>query len=133
MSMTDPIADFLTRIRNAVQRKHAELKCPGSLLKQELASVLKKEGFISDWQSGHTDDGKPLLSVELKYDREGASVIRGIRRISTPGLRRYAGYKHLSTVLSGQGISIISTSKGVKTDAECREQKLGGEVLCQVW
>lgn len=133
MSMTDPIADFLTRIRNAALRKHVDLKCPGSLLKQEIATVLKKEGFISDWQPGHTDDGKAILSVELKYDGQGASVIRGIKRISTPGLRRYVGYKGMLPIWNGQGISIISTSKGVKTDAECRELKLGGEVLCEVW
>ena len=133
MSMTDPIADFLTRIRNAALRGHAQLKCPGSLIKQEIADVLKKEGFIQDWQAGHTDDGKPSLSVELKYDREGASVIRGIRRVSKPGLRRYAGYKNLAAVLSGQGISIVSTSRGMMTDVDCRQQKLGGEVICEVW
>ena len=133
MSMTDPIADLLTRIRNATQRKHAQLTCPSSLLKQEIADVLKREGFISGWQAGHTEDGKPELSVELKYDRQGASVIRGIRRVSTPGLRRYAGYKHLSPVLNGQGVSIVSTSRGVMTDVDCRQQKLGGEVICEVW
>jgi small subunit ribosomal protein S8 len=133
MSMTDPIADFLTRIRNATLRRHAQLELPGSLLKQEIAEVLKKEGFIRDWRAGHTADGKPSLSVELKYDRQGASVIRGIRRVSTPGLRRYSGYQTMSPVLSGQGISIVSTSKGVLTDTECRERKLGGEVICEVW
>jgi small subunit ribosomal protein S8 len=133
MSMTDPIADLLTRIRNAALRKHADLKLPGSLIKQEIADVLKREGFITNWQAGHSDDGKAVLSVELKYDRQGASVIRGIKRVSTPGLRRYAGYKHMPLILNGQGISIVSTSRGVKTDAECRAEKLGGEVLCEVW
>jgi small subunit ribosomal protein S8 len=131
--MSDPVADFLTRIRNAAARRHAEFKCPGSLLKQDIADVLKKEGFIQDWQAGHTEDGKPTLTVSLKYDKQGGSVIRGIRRVSTPGLRRYTGYRGLTRVLNGQGISIVSTSRGIFTDAQCREQKLGGEVLCEVW
>ena len=133
MSMTDPIADFLTRIRNAAERKHAQLDCPGSLLKQEIADVLKREGFITNWQAGHSTDGKPLLSVELKYDPQGSSVIRGLRRVSKPGLRRYAGYKHIGKVLNGQGVAIVSTSHGLMTDVDCREKKLGGEVLCEVW
>jgi len=131
--MSDPVADFLTRIRNAAQRRHPQFQCQGTLLRQEVADVLKREGFIQDWQAAHTEDGKPLLNVSLKYDEQGESAIRGIRRVSTPGLRRYVGYRDLTRVLNGQGISIVTTSKGMFTDAQCREQKLGGEIICEVW
>jgi len=131
--MSDPVADFLTRIRNAAQRRHAQLQCQGSLIRQEIAEVLKREGFIQHWEATHSEDGKPLLNVSLKFDKQGASAIRGIKRISTPGLRRYRGYRELKQVWNGQGIAILTTSKGVFTDAQCREQKLGGEVICEVW
>ncbi len=133
MSMSDPIADFLTRIRNATMRKHADLESPGNRLKIEVARVLKQEGFVRDYNGFNTEKGMKRIGVELKYDKKGASVIRGIQRISKPGLRKYVGYKDLDTVLNGQGIAIVSTSQGVFTDAECREKKIGGEVLCHVW
>jgi small subunit ribosomal protein S8 len=133
MSMTDPIADFLTHIRNAIMRKHASVESPSSKLKEEIAKVLKKEGFIEDWSQSKTPRGMLRIVVTLKYDAQGASVIRGLKRVSTPGLRRHAGFDKLKPVLSGQGMAILTTSKGVLTDFECRDQKVGGEVICHVW
>jgi small subunit ribosomal protein S8 len=133
MSMTDPIADFLTRIRNATMRKHAQVEIPASNVKIEIAKVLKQEGFIEDWLTFDSEQGLPRIVVNLKYDEGGESVLRGIKRISRPGLRWQAGYRDLTPVLSGQGVAIVSTSKGVLADYQCREQKVGGEVLCQVW
>ena len=133
MSMTDPVADFLTHIRNATMRKHATVESPASKLKIELAKVLKQEGFIEDWLSFNSENGRPRIMVNLKYDEAGDSVLRGIKRISRPGLRRQAGYRDMSPVLAGQGIAIISTSKGMLTDYDCRQQKVGGEVICHVW
>ncbi len=133
MSMTDPVADFLTHIRNATMRKHATVESPASKLKIELAKVLKQEGFIEDWLSFNSEKGMPRIMVNLKYDEAGDSVLRGIKRISRPGLRRQAGYRDMSPVLAGQGIAIISTSKGMLTDYDCRQQKVGGEVICHVW
>lgn len=133
MSMTDPIADFLTHIRNALMRKHARVESPSSKLKLEVARVLKEEGFIDDWNFFENDDGHARVEVILKYDKNGESVIRGLKRISRPGLRRHEGYQNLNPVLNGQGIAIVTTSKGVVTDLACRENKIGGEVLCHVW
>ena len=134
MSMTDPMADFLTHIRNAIMRRHPTVESPSSHLKEHVAEVLKKEGFIEDWKVTPSEEsGLSRILVTLKYDGQGASVIRGIKRISTPGLRRHAGYGDLAPVLNGQGIAIVSTSKGVMSDFECRDQKVGGEVICHVW
>lgn len=133
MSMTDPIADFLTHIRNALMRKHATVDSPSSKLKAEIARVLKEEGFVSDFLTYQDERGLPRIEVTLKYDKDGDSVIRGLQRVSRPGLRRHAGYDGLPPVYSGQGVAIVTTSKGVLTDLACREQKVGGEVLCQVW
>jgi small subunit ribosomal protein S8 len=133
MSMTDPVADFLTHIRNAIMRKHATVESPASKLKAEIAKVLKREGFIEDFAQAKSNAGHPKLVVTLKYDAHGASVIRGLKRISTPGLRKHAGKDDLKPVLSGQGVAILSTSKGLMTDFECRDQKVGGEVICHVW
>jgi len=131
--MTDPVADFLTHIRNAIMRKHATVESPSSKLKEEIAKVLKREGFIEDFNQAKSARGLPRLVVTLKYDDQGASVIRGLKRISTPGLRKHAGFDKLKPVLSGQGVAIVTTSKGVMTDFECRDQKVGGEVICHVW
>jgi small subunit ribosomal protein S8 len=131
--MTDPIADFLTRIRNAIMRKHATVEVPSSKMKEEIAKALKREGFIEDYAVARTPAGLPRLVVTLKYDGSGASVIRGLERVSTPGLRRHAGFAKLKPVLNGQGVAILTTSKGVLTDFECRDQKVGGEVICHVW
>lgn len=133
MSMTDPIADFLTHIRNALMRKHASVESPASKIKVEIARVLKDEGFILDWSIFDNEQGLSRIAIDLKYDQDGDSVIRGIQRVSRPGLRRHTGYRALTPVLNGQGIAVVTTSKGVLTDLSCREQKVGGEVLCHVW
>lgn len=133
MSMTDPIADFLTHIRNALMRKHASVESPSSKIKAEIAKVLKDEGFIADWSTFKDDRGLPRIAVDLKYDQRGDSVIRGIKRISRPGLRWHVKYRDLKPVYNGQGIAVVTTSKGLLTDLACREQKIGGEVLCHIW
>jgi small subunit ribosomal protein S8 len=133
MSMSDPVADFLTRVRNAVMRRHPTVECDASKLKAEIAKIMKQEGFITDYRSFKDPRGLPRLEVQLKYDHLGESVIRGVKRVSSPGLRRHEGYRKLRAVHSGQGIAIVTTSKGIMTDFDCREQKIGGEVLCQVW
>jgi len=133
MSMTDPVADFLTHIRNALMRKHASVRSPANKLKAEIAKVLKNEGFIEDWKAVEDDRGHPALELSLKYDRSGECVIRGLKRISRPGLRKHMGFENISPVFNGQGIAIVTTSQGVLTDFECRERKVGGEVLCYIW
>ena len=130
--MTDPIADMLTRIRNAVSVERPQVEMPVSKVKKGLAEVLKREGYIWDWT---TEDAKPVgqLRIELKYGPSGEQVIRKIKRVSKPGCRVYSRAKDLRPVLNGLGISILSTSKGVMSDREARQQKLGGEILCEVW
>ena len=130
--MTDPIADMLTRIRNAVSVERPEVEMPISKVKKGVAEVLKREGYIWDWQF---EEAAPVgnLRIELKYGPSGEKVIRNIRRISKPGCRVYSRSKDLRPVLNGLGISILSTSKGVMSDREARQQKIGGEVLCEVW
>ena len=131
MSMSDPIADLLTRIRNANQRMHAETRVPHSKIKQHILDVLKEEGFITGYEVMPSGAFRELV-VQLKY-YEGKRVIRNIERVSKPGLRTYQRSQDLKKVLGGQGISILSTSHGVMSDEECRLRKIGGEVLCQVW
>lgn len=133
MSMNDPVADFLTRIRNATMRKHATVESPSSNLRAEIARVLKQEGYIEDWYTFNSERGLPQILVNLRYDAEGDAILRGLKRVSRPGLRRHLGFRELTPVMNGQGVAIVSTSKGVMTDYECRQQKLGGEVLCHVW
>ena len=129
--MTDPIADMLTRIRNANQMKHATVSMPASRLKLEILNVLKNEGYISEYEK--IEDGKQgIIKVTLKYV-EKTRVIKGLKRISKPGLRVYAKSSELPKVLNGLGIAIISTSNGIMTDREARQQKLGGEVIALVW
>ena len=131
MVMTDPIADMLTRIRNANQMKHATVSMPASRLKLEISNVLKNEGYISEYEK--IEDGKQgIIKVTLKYV-EKTRVIKGIKRISKPGLRVYAKSNELPKVLNGLGVAIISTSNGIMTDREARQQKLGGEVVAFVW
>jgi small subunit ribosomal protein S8 len=132
MSMTDPIADLVTRVKNATREKHDKLEVPASRLKANIVRVLKEEGYIKNFRL-QREEGRPVIKVYLKYTGEGNSVIRGIRRISRPGLRRYSGYDGLPRPLSGAGIAIVSTSKGVMTGQRARVQKVGGEVLCEVW
>jgi small subunit ribosomal protein S8 len=130
--MTDPIADMLTRIRNAVRVERPHVDMPLSKVKRGLAEVLKREGYIWDWEEM---PGAPSsqLRVHLKYGPNGERVIRRIRRVSKPGRRVYSGATALRPVLGGLGISILSTSRGVISDREARQRKLGGEVLCEVW
>jgi small subunit ribosomal protein S8 len=132
--MTDPIADMLTCIRNAVRIERPRVELPLSKVKRGLAEVLKREGYIWDWRE-EQEQGAPQkqLSLELKYGPNGERVIRHIRRISKPGRRVYSQAGALKPVLNGLGISIISTSRGVISDREARQRNLGGEVLCEVW
>ena len=132
MSMTDPIADLLTRIRNATMEKHDRLEVPASRLKANIVRVLKEEGFIKNFRL-QRDEGRPVIKIYLKYSNEGDSVIQGIRRVSRPGLRKYTGYEEMPRPLSGAGIAIVSTSQGVMTGNRARVQKVGGEILCEVW
>ncbi|HPJ23360.1 MAG TPA: 30S ribosomal protein S8 [Bacillota bacterium] len=132
MVMTDPIADMLTRIRNANQMKHKTVDVPASKLKAEILAVLKQEGYITDFE--RIDDGvQGAIRVTLKYLENEERVIRGLKKISKPGLRVYAKTDDLPKVLNGLGIAIISTSRGLMTDRAARKQKIGGEVLAYVW
>lgn len=130
--MTDPIADMLTRIRNAVRIERPHVEVPASKVKRGLAEVLKREGYIWDWNESE-EDKFPLIHIELKYGPNGERVIRHIKRVSKPGRRIYNGATQLRPILNGLGISIVSTSRGVISDREARQQNLGGEVLCEVW
>jgi small subunit ribosomal protein S8 len=132
--MTDPIADMLTRIRNAVRIERPQVQMPLSKVKRGLAEVLKREGYIWDWRE-QQDESVPStqLLIELKYGPNGERVIRHIRRVSKPGRRVYSRATGLRPVLNGLGISIISTSRGVISDREARQRNLGGEVLCEIW
>ncbi len=132
MTMTDPIADFLTRIRNALMAKHETTDIPASKLKWRLAEILKEEGYIADAQ-WVGDPPKQMIRITLKYDPGESSVIQTLQRISRPGRRIYVTADQLPKVLNGLGVAIISTSRGVMTDRECRQQHIGGELLCQVW
>lgn len=131
MIMTDPIADMLTRIRNALQQKHASVSMPASNEKKAIAQILKNEGFIVDFNV--EGDVKKILNIELKYGPNNEKVISGLRRISKPGLRVYAKVENLPSVLNGLGIAIISTSNGMMTDKKARKNHLGGEVIAYVW
>jgi|SRR3989339_798633 len=132
MSMSDPIADMLTRIRNAILRKHDAVEVPASIIKESLAKVLLQEGFVAGVQTEPAAVGSSL-KIQLKYDAKGNSVIREIKRVSRPGLRVHKGCNELHPSLGGQGIFILSTSKGVLSDGECKKQNIGGEVLCEVF
>lgn len=129
---TDPIADFLTRIRNGYARSLATVDCPHSRIKESILSILKKEGLIADYELVK-ESRFPVLRVHLRYDTRRKPVLRDIRRLSKPGLRVYKTFAELTPVRSGMGTQIISTSKGVITDREARKLKVGGEVLCEVW
>ncbi len=132
MSMTDPIADMLTRIRNANQVSHQTVSMPSSKLKAQLAKLLKEEGFITDYSV--KEEGKfKVLEITLKYDAKNKPIITKLERISKPGLRNYSKAKNLPKVLGGMGIAVVSTSKGLLTDRKARKENLGGEVLCYVY
>ena len=132
MVTTDPIADLLTRIRNALTARHDTVSVPFSKMKKSIADILVAEGFIKSAEMG-SDDGHPVIEIVLKYGVKHERVITNLRRISKPGLRVYCGYEDLPKVLGGYGIAIISTSHGVITDKKARELKVGGEVLAYVW
>ena len=132
MNTTDPIADMLTRIRNANSSKHKTVDVPSSNMKKAIAKILFEEGYIKAFEE-IKDDVQGIIRITLKYDEKGARVIDGIKRISKPGLRVYASKDELPQVLNGLGIALISTSKGIKTDKEARNEGLGGEVLAYVW
>ncbi|MBR2890820.1 MAG: 30S ribosomal protein S8 [Bacilli bacterium] len=131
MVMTDPIADMLTRIRNAIQRKHETVSVPASKLKIEILRVLKEEGYISNYEKIE-DEKQGMISITLKYV-EKTPVIKGLKRISKPGLKVYAKRNELPKVLNGLGVAIVSTSRGVMSDRSARKENLGGEVLAFVW
>lgn len=132
MVMTDPIADYLTRIRNANMAKHDSVEIPASNIKKSISEILKREGFIRDYEVA--DDNKQgVIKIFLKYGPNGERVISGLKRISKPGLRNYVGAEELPKVLNGLGIAIVSTSAGVITDKEARQKGVGGEVIAYVW
>ena len=134
MTMTDPIADMLTRVRNANLAMHDEVVMPSSKLKEALAALLEKEGYIAGWSAEDaTDRPGRLLTIEMKYSESRERVISGIQRISKPGLRVYSKAAAVPRVLGGLGVAVVSTSKGLMTDREARRQRMGGEVLCYVW
>ncbi|MFQ5442093.1 MAG: 30S ribosomal protein S8 [Thermodesulfobacteriota bacterium] len=132
MTMTDPISDMLTRIRNAAQAKHKTVNVPASKLKKEVARILKEEGYIEDY-SMKKEGRWPVIRIALKYAPSQKNVITKIERVSKPGLRRYVDKKDVPRVLGGLGIAIISTSKGLLTDKKARELGVGGEVLCNIY
>lgn len=130
--MTDPIADMLTRIRNANVVKHETVDVPASNMKKELARILLEEGFVRGYDV--IEDGKQgIIRIQLKYGQSGERVISGLKRISKPGMRVYAANHEIPKVLNGLGISVISTSKGILTDKQARKENVGGEVICYVW
>jgi len=130
--MTDPISDFLTRLRNAGKARLDECVLPHSTLKESIAAILKTEGYIADYSAGADAQGHKTLVVKMKYV-DGASAITGITRVSSPGRRLYFRYTEIPRVLNGLGIGILSTSKGLMKDADCRRNKAGGELICNVW
>jgi small subunit ribosomal protein S8 len=131
--MTDPIADMLTRMRNALAARHERVQMPASQMKREIARILKEEGYIRDFRLHPSAHAHGVLDIELKYDVTNTSVIQGLRRVSTPGKRQYVAYREMPTVLDGAGIAILSTSRGILTDRQCRAGNVGGEVMCFVW
>jgi len=134
MTMTDPIADMLTRVRNANTAMHDEVRMPSSKQKEALAAILKKEGYIEDFSvAANGDRPGSTLTVTMKYSPERARTISGLRRVSKPGLRVYSPAKEVPRVLGGLGVAVVSTSQGLMTDREARKRNVGGEVLCFVW
>jgi len=131
MSWSDPIADMLTRVRNAQSAGIEIVEMPASRMKSDVAKVLKEEGYVSDYEI--EGDVKKVLRIALKYNSDAKPVIRGIRRESKPGLRKFCGWKDVPRVLGGLGVAVISTSSGVMSGVEARRRKLGGEIICSVW
>jgi small subunit ribosomal protein S8 len=135
MSMTDPVADFLTRLRNAAKAQHHDVVIPSSKLKRELARILKEQGYIEDYALQPPEAGRPneQITVVLKYTNERRPVISGLQRVSRPGQRTYVDHAHIPRIQGGMGTAIISTSKGVMTGHEARREGVGGEVVARVW
>jgi len=135
MSMTDPVADFLTRLRNGAKAQHHDVAIPSSKLKRDLARILKEQGYIEDYSIDPPEPGRPVeqIRVVLKYTDDRKPVISGIQRVSRPGQRTYVDHAHIPRIQGGMGTAIISTSKGVMTGHEARQQGVGGEVVAQVW
>jgi small subunit ribosomal protein S8 len=131
--LTDPIADMLTRIRNGALARHDRIELPASRLKAAVANILKQEGYVSDVQSSDGEGKDKKLTIVLKYGRDRASAIDGVRRVSRPGRRVYVRHDRIPRVLAGLGISILSTSQGLVSDRDARRLKLGGELICEVW
>ena len=132
MTMTDPIADMLTRIRNANTVKHETVDVPASNIKKEIVRILLEEGFVRGYDVIE-DEKQGIIRIQLKYGQSGERVISGLKRISKPGMRVYAANHEIPKVLNGLGISVISTSKGILTDKQARKENVGGEVICYVW
>jgi small subunit ribosomal protein S8 len=133
MSMTDPVADLLSRIRNAYIAKHDRLDAPASKLKVEICKLLKEQGYIERFQMLDDDPVKRRMRVFLRYTPQGDPLIRRMQRISKPGRRVYRGADQIRPVLNGRGVGIVSTSQGLLTDAQARERRVGGEILCEIW
>ncbi len=129
----DPIADFLTRIRNANMKRKEKVDIPFSKIKTEIARVMKEEGYISNYKAIHNETKGGFVRVFLKYNDAETSVIQGLKRVSRPGRRVYSGHEDIPAVRGAFGTSILSTSKGIMTDEQAKKQKVGGEVLCQIW
>lgn len=132
MSLTDPVADFLTRIRNAIRARHQKLDVPASKLKTEIARILKEEGYIANYKTSE-ENGHAVLRVYLKYGSNNEAAIRDLSRVSRPGCRVYVGRDEIKRVQGGLGISIITTPRGVMTGRQARREGVGGEILCEVW
>jgi small subunit ribosomal protein S8 len=132
MNLTDPVGDFLTRIRNAMRARHQKLDVPASKLKAEIARILKEEGYIANYKPTE-EDGMKLIRVYLKYNTNNESVIRDLKRVSRPGCRVYQGKNEIRRVQGGFGIAILTTPKGVMTGRQARREGVGGELLCEVW
>ena len=132
MKLTDPVADMLTRIRNALRARHQKVDVPASKLKLEIARILKEEGYVSNFKPTE-EEGHKVIRIYLKYDNNNEAVISNVTRVSRPGCRVYVGTKGVSRVLGGLGVNILTTPRGVMTGSAARKEGVGGEVLCQVW
>ena len=133
MSMTDPIADFLARVRNGIRSRKSQVECPRSNLKLRIAEILRDEGFVESVATEETDTTQGSIKLALRYDGRQGCAISGMRRVSRPGQRKYVPAKQVPKVRNGLGIAILSTSQGVMTDREARKRGVGGEILCEVW
>ena len=132
MNMTDPIADMLTRVRNAIQARHPKVDVPASKLKAEIARILKEEGYIANFKVAD-EEGKRTIKIYLKYSDDNEPVISRIERVSRPGRRVYVGQREIPRVLGGMGINILTTPRGVMTGRDAHKERVGGEILCEVW